>query len=37
VAGQLFQLARMIHLRLMAGPARRWRDDLLNQIRRMLR
>jgi AcrR family transcriptional regulator len=37
VAGQLFQLARMIHLRLMAGPARRWRDDLLSQIRRMLR
>jgi AcrR family transcriptional regulator len=37
VAGQLFQLARMIHLHLMDGPAQRWRDDLLTQLRRMLR
>jgi AcrR family transcriptional regulator len=36
VVGQLFQLARMIHLRLIEGPAGRWRDDVQRQLRQML-
>lgn len=37
VVGQLFQLARMIALDLIEGPARRWTDDLQRQIRQTLR
>lgn len=36
LVGQLFQLARMIHLRLIDGPAARWCEDLLRQLRQML-
>lgn len=37
VVGQLFQLARMIHLGLIDGPAGRWEADLQRQLRTMLR
>ncbi len=36
LVGQLFQLSRMLQLRMIEGPATRWVPELQRQLRRML-